>query len=93
MSAATSHQSIYHPNFRLHRPAYFDFSIRCTTQSAVISPAASQAGVAAAAGEEAKDNQYLDIVNNTAGDFIPLDCKTFDVWWSPFAISTSFFNS
>ena len=56
MSAATSHPNIYHPNFRLHYSAYVDFSIRCTTQSTVISSAASQAGVAAAAGEEAKDN-------------------------------------
>ena len=31
-----------------------------------------QAGVAAAASEEAKENQYLDIVYNTGGDFIPL---------------------
>jgi len=54
---------IYHPNFRLGHPAYFDLSVRCTTQSPVISSAASQAGVAAAAGEEVKDNQYFDIVN------------------------------
>jgi len=33
--------------------------IRCTTQSAIISSSASQAGVAAGAGEEAKDNQYF----------------------------------
>ena len=33
--------------------------MRCTTQSAVISCAASQAGVAAAAGEEAKDNHSI----------------------------------
>jgi len=80
---------IYHPNFRLGRPAYFDLSVRCTTQSAVISSAASQAGVAAAAGEEAKDNQYLDIVNQSGGDFIPLVCESFGVW-TPSALSTLF---
>ena len=47
---------IYHPDFTLGRPAYFDLSVRCTTQPSFISAAASKAGVAAAAGEEAKDD-------------------------------------
>lgn len=34
--------------------------------------AASQAGVVVAAGEEAKADQYLDIVNSHEGDFFPL---------------------
>ena len=76
---------IYHPDFHLGRPAYFDLSVRSTTQSAVISSASSQAGVAAAVGEIAKDNQYQDIVNDN-GDFIPLVCETFGVW-SPYALS------
>ena len=67
-------------------PAYFDLSVRSTTQSAVISSASSQAGVAAAVGEIAKDNQYQDIVNDNGGDFIPLVCETFGVW-SPYALS------
>ena len=46
---------IYHPDFHLGRPAYFDLSVRSTTQSAAISSASSQAGVAAAVGEIAKD--------------------------------------
>ena len=59
--------------------------VRSTTQSAVISSrASSQAGVAAAVGEIAKDNQYQDIVNDNGGDFIPLVCETFGVW-SPYA--------
>ena len=53
---------IYHPDFHLGHPAYFDLSVRSTTQSAVISSASSQAGVAAAVGEIAKDTQYQDIV-------------------------------
>ena len=81
---------IYHPDFHLGRPAYFDLSVRSTTQSAVIFSASSQAGVAAAVGEIAKDNQYQDnqyqdIVNDN-GDFIPLVCETFGVW-SPYALS------
>ena len=73
-------RDIYHPDFSLGRPAYFDLSVRCTTQPAFISSAASQAGVAAAAGEEAKDNRYLDSVTNDGGDFIPLVCESFGVW-------------
>ena len=32
------------------------------------------AGVAAAVSEEAKDKQYLHIVNESGGDFVPLIC-------------------
>ena len=60
---------VYHPDFHLGCPAYFDLSVRCSTQSAVISSAASQAGVAATAGEEVKDNHYLSSVNSQVGDF------------------------
>ena len=56
---------IYHPNFHLGCSAYFDLSVRCTTRSAIISSAASQAWVATAASERDKDNQYLDIVNKS----------------------------
>ena len=65
---------------------------RYTTQPAFISSADSQAGVATAAGEEAKDNSYLELnnfVTNDGGDFIPLVCELFGVW-SPFALSTPF---
>ena len=82
---------IYHPtaDISLGCPAYFDLTVRCTAQPAFISSAASQAGVAAAAGEEAKDNRYLESVTNDGGDFIPLVCESFGVW-SPFALSTLF---
>ena len=52
-----------------------------------ISSSASQALTAAAAGEEAKDDRYLDIVNDHGGEFIPLVCESFGVW-TPFALST-----
>ena len=90
---ASSDQSlpgnIYHPDFSLGHPAYFDLSVRCITQPAVISSAASQAGVAAAAIEEAKDNCYFVSVTNDGGDFITLVCESFCVWF-PFALSTLF---
>ena len=78
---------IYHPDFTLGHPAYFDLSVRCTTQPSFISAAASKAGVAAAAGEEAKDDHYLETVNNHGGEFFPLVCESFGVW-TPFALST-----
>jgi len=77
---------IYHPDFNFGHPAYFDLSVRNTTQSAMISSASSQAGVAAAAGEVAKDNHYQDIVSDDGGEFIPLVCETFGVW-TPYALS------
>ena len=67
----------------LHKTAASEIS---STQSAVISSTSSQAGVATAVGEIAKDNQYQDIVNDNGGDFIPLVCETFGVW-SPYALS------
>ena len=45
--------------------------------------------MAAAADEEAKDNQYFDIVNQSGGDFIPFVCESFGVWM-PSALSTLF---
>jgi len=63
-------EDIYHPDFTLGCPAYFDLSVRCTTQPSFISSTASQAGVAAASSEEAKDNHYLEIVSDHGGEFI-----------------------
>jgi len=80
---------IYHPDFALGRPAYFDLSVRYTTQPSFISSAASQAEVAAAAGEEVKDDHYLETINDNGGEFIPLVCESFGVW-TPFALSTLF---
>jgi len=69
----------YHPNFILDRhPAYFDLSIRSTTQSILIS-AFSEAGVAAGAGEVGKDAQYRDTARDNR-DFISLLCEIFSVW-------------
>ena len=42
----------------LGRPAYFDLSVRYTTKPSFISSATCQAGITAAASEEAKDDRY-----------------------------------
>ena len=76
---------VFHPDFQHGRPAYFDVSIRCTTQPAFISSCASCAGVAAAAGEVAKDEKHLAAVEKVGSDFIPLVVETFGVW-TPFAL-------
>jgi len=55
----------------------------------LISCSSSQAGVAAVASEEAKDNQYLDSLAKSSGDFIPLVCESFGVW-TPYALATLF---
>ena len=76
---------VFHPDFQHHgRPAYFDVSIRCTTQPTFISSCASCAGVAAAAGEVAKDKKHLAAVEKVGSDFIPLVVETFGVWTQNF---------
>jgi len=73
---------VFHPDFQHGRSAYFDISVRSTTQPAYISSSASCAGVAAAAGELAK---HLAAVEKAGADFIPLVVETFGVW-IPFAL-------
>ena len=77
---------IFHPNYPHGRPAYFDVSVRSTTQPTHISSSASCAGVAAAAGEMDKDAKHLAMVEKAGGDFIPL-VEFFGIW-TPFALST-----
>ena len=60
-----------HPDFQNGRSAYFDVSIRSTTQPAYVSSSTSCAGVAAAAGELAKDEKHLAAVMKVGADFIP----------------------
>jgi len=85
-------QELYHRGSLLEfKSQHFGAQVwfRCTTQSAIISSAASQAEVAATASEEAKDNQYLDIDNKSGGNFITLVCESFGAW-APSALSTLF---
>ena len=50
--------------------------MRSTTQPAYISSSTSCAGVAAAAGELAKDERHLAAVEKAGADFIPLVVET-----------------
>ena len=78
---------VYHPDFQHGRPAYFDLSVRSTTQALHISSSSSCAGVAATAGELAKDQRHRDTVEEAGCKFIPLVVETFGVW-SPFALKS-----
>ena len=78
--------NIFHPDYQLGRPAYYDVSVRSTTQPVHISFSASFAGVVAAAGEVAKDAKHLATVEKAGGDFIPLVVESFGIW-TPFALS------
>ena len=49
---------VYHPDFQHGHPGYFDLSVRSTTQASHIS--FFYAGVAAFAGELAKDQRHRD---------------------------------
>jgi len=64
---------IHHPDFQCGCPAYFDLSVRNTTQPSYISSASSCAGVAAAAGELAKDQRHQDAVRRQG--------VTLSLWW------------
>jgi len=50
---------VFHPDLQHGRSAYFDISVRSTTQPACISSSSACAGVAAVAGELAKDEKHL----------------------------------
>jgi len=78
---------VFHPDYQHGRPAYFDISVRSTTQPSFVSSSASCAGVAAAAGEVAKDEKHLAAVEKVGSDFIPLVVETFGVW-TQFALKT-----
>ena len=65
-----------HPDFQHGRSPYFDVSVCSTIQPVFISSSASCAGVAAAAGEVAKDEKHLAV---------PLVVECFGVW-TPFAL-------
>ena len=54
---------VYHPDFRCGCPAFFNLSVSSTTQPSFISSASTCAGIAAAAGELAKDVRHQDAVH------------------------------
>ena len=78
---------IFHPDFQDGRPAYFDVTVRNTLQPAFLAEAAICPGVAAEAGEAAKDLHHAAAVEQAGGVFLPLAGETFGVW-TPHSIAT-----
>ena len=76
---------MYHPDFQCGCPAFSDLSVHSSTQPSYISSASTCAGVAAAAGELAKDLRHQNAVEETGCELIPLVVETFGLW-SPFTL-------
>jgi len=68
---------IFHPDFQYGHPTYFDVSVNSTTQPSHISSSASCVGVVAVAGEVAKDEKHLTMVEKAGGTLV---VEFFGVW-------------
>lgn len=75
---------IFHPEFKDHKPTFFDVTISNTLSPCNI-PSSSRAGSAAADAEIRKDGKYLESITIVGGAFIPLSVETLGLW-SPYAI-------
>ena len=64
---------VYHPDFLLGRPAYFDITIRNSFQPSYVIHSAHYAGAATAAGEIEKDDRHMANVE-VAGGLLPSGC-------------------
>ena len=78
---------IFHPDFQDGRPAYFDVTVRNTLQPAFLAEGAIRPGVAAEAGEAAKDLHHAAAVEQAGGVFLPLAVESFGVW-TPHSLET-----
>ena len=78
---------IFHPDFQYGRPAYFDITVRNTLQPAFLAEGAIRPGVAAEAGEAAKDLHHAAAVEQAGRVFLLLAVESFDVW-TPHSIET-----
>ena len=72
----------YYPDFQCGHPAYFDLLVHSTTQPFYIFSASICTGVAAAAGELAKEQKHQDAGEEIGCDWV---VETFGVWL-PFAL-------
>ena len=70
---------MYHPDFTMGRPGYFDISVWNPLQSA-INEATDHSGVAAEAGVRAKNSLHEISVRNCGGMFFPLVVECFVCW-------------
>ena len=73
---------VYHPDFLLGRPAYFDITIRNSFQPSYVVHSAHCAGAAAAAGEIEKDDRHMANVEVAGGLFYPLVVESYCTWSS-----------
>ena len=78
---------IFHPDFLDGRSGYFDVTVRNSMLPQFISPAASQPGAAAEAGEKEKDGKHNDDVTKAGSMFYPLVLETLG-FWSPHSLKT-----
>ena len=69
---------VYHPDFLLGRPAYFDITIRNSFQPSYVVHSAHCAG--AAAGEIEKDDRHMANVEVAGGLFYPLVVESYGMW-------------
>ena len=78
---------LYHPDFLLGRPAYFDITVRNSLLPQFLINSSLQAGAAAASGELEKDSKYLEAVESAHCLFYPLVIETLGTW-SPSSLET-----
>ena len=80
---------VYHPDFLLGRPAYFDITIRNSFQLFYVVQSAQYESATAAAGEIEKDERHLNNVETVGGLFYPLVVESYTVCGPPTACKTT----
>ena len=78
---------LYHPDFHLGRPAYFDVTVKNPLLPQFVVNSLLQAGSAAVFEELENDNKYLETVENAHCLFYPLVIETLGTW-SPSSLET-----
>ena len=71
---------LFHPNFSLGKPGYFDISVRSSLQSQFLSKALEYPGATGDAGEIDKDGKHEEEVNAVSCLFFPLIVETLGLW-------------
>ena len=71
---------LFHPDFLLGRPGFFNVTVANSLQPSFIIKASSNAGAAAEAAEACKDFHHTDRVTAAGGIFCPLAVVTLGLW-------------
>ena len=77
---------IFHPDFLLGHPSFFDVTVSNSLQPSFIIEAASNAGAAAEAAEACKDFLHADRVTATGNIFYPLAAVETLSLWTPYSL-------